>query len=396
MCFIYRGSDLNSMAGAVDSHLSRILRASFLTFFGGYMFKLFSRLGMVVLASIFYMQPAMAARNVTIDVNPDNSSVNYGTVGVNAVYQYTRHDGEQVNDTIPVQICMTGSDPNWTSIDISFGSPSGGLPGVTPPADQTFYQSATTPDCRNLSILIATGPLNLSDPNVTQQFNANFSLADIKPDPDNGSNMPKASFVDYRNIHIQVTVLPKESTSHVSCYMTDSEGNFLADCDGNPVTVSGTDDGRFVIVTNKKSIEVATNPGQFYYNLVWLNTTGSTQVVDAGFERTGVDPNGTNALHAMVFYGDLSSLTPAEFAQANADGIPEGADDAVNGVEVPDGSTLLVTYHLVWNGLGATVPYDCATNCPDANQLISVTGTVSGTGISPEDCTAGARGYRKK
>jgi hypothetical protein len=260
---------------------------------------------------------------------------------------------------------------------------------LRPPADQTFLATATTPDCRNLSITIATGNL------AAGNYNANFSLASDNPVPSGTADKPRVDFYDYKNIQIKVTV-EEPGGCNISCYMTDSEGNFLADCDGNPVTVSGSDDGRFTIVANKKSIEVATNPGQIYYNLVWLNTTGTTQVVDVGIERTGVDPHGTNALHAMVFNSYVTPLTPEEFAQANANGIPEGADDTVSGVEVPDGSTLLVTYHLQWNGLGATVPSGCATNCPDANQLISVTGTVSGTGISPEDCTAGARGYRKK
>jgi hypothetical protein len=369
------------------------LRDKQFNFFGGYMLKIIKRLGMVLLAGMFFIQPAMAARTVTIDMNPSNSNgaVNYSTNGSsneNVVYQYTITDGQSVTDTIPVQLCMLGSDPGWTSVDVSFGSPAGNLSVVTPPANQTFYQATATPDCTSgLKITIATGAL------TTGNYNANFNLQGVNPVPGTGANRPNVSFYDFKNIHIKVTVLPAEG-SNVSCYMTDSEGMFLADCDGNPVTVSGSDNGRFRIVASKKSIEVSTNPGQFYYNLVWLNTTGATQTVDVEFARTGVNPHGTNALHAMVFNSYEAPLTPAEFATANADGIPEGADDAVSGVEVPDGSTLLVTYHLVWNGLGAPVPGGCATNCPTANQQISVTGTVNGEGIA-EVCTAGARGYKK-
>lgn len=75
------------------------------------------------------------------------------------------------------------------------------------------------------------------------------------------------------------------SGSNVSCFLTNSDGAFLADCDGVLVTESGSDEGRFAIVVNKKQIGVATNPGQFYYNLIWHNTTGAQQTVDVEFER---------------------------------------------------------------------------------------------------------------
>jgi hypothetical protein len=293
---------------------------------------------------------------------------------------------------------MLGSDPGWTSVDVSFGSPAGNLSGVTPPANQTFYQATPTPDCTSgLSISIASGAL------TTGNYNANFNLQGVNPVPSGTANRPNVSFYDYKNIHIKVTVLPNDGVSHVSCYLTDSDGNFLTDCNGLSVSDSGSDKGRFAIVANKQKFEVATNPGQFYYNLVWLNTTGVPQTVDAVFDRTGVNPKGTNALHAMVFNSYTAPLTPAEFAFANANGIADGHDDIANnggnGVEVPDGSTLLVTYHLVWNGLGATVPGGCATNCPAANQLISVTGTVedhkNNDAVIDQPCTAKAYGYKK-
>jgi hypothetical protein len=336
-----------------------------------------------------------AAKTVNTDVNPSSSTggVNYNIDGVNAVYQYTIYDGQAVNDTIPVQVCMTGSETGWTSIGVTFGTQAGPLPGVTPPAIQTFLSSATIPDCRTVSITIATGALNLTDPNVTQNFNANFNLSDTSPQPSTGSNKPQVSWTDVKNYQIKVTVLP--ATSNVSCFLTDSEGNFLTKCDGTPVTESGSDEGRFAIVANKKNIEVATNPGQLYYNLVWFNSTGSAHTVNVNFSRTGLSPQGRQAIHAALFNGYMDPMTQTDFAAANEYGVPEGSDDKVLGINVPAGNSLLVTYHLEWTGVGLTVPLGCTNNCDDANQTASVTGTVSGTGITAESCTATAYGYKK-
>lgn len=359
--------------------------------------KAILRFGMAILASFLFMQPAMAGKNVNIDVNPSISTggVNYGVNGVVATYQYTIYDGQSVNDTIPVQICMTGYETGWNSLAITFGNQAGPLPGVTAPSDENFLGNAATPDCRNGQITIASGALNLTNPNLSQNFNANFSLSDDNPNPSGTANKPQAVFADIKNIHIQVTVLPQQG-SNVSCFLTDSEGNFLKDCAGTPVTESGSDDGRFAIVANKKQIEVATNPGQFYYNLIWHNTTGAAQTVNVVLARTGLSSKGRQALHAAVFNGYLNPLTQAEFDEANENGIPEGNDDAVNGISVPAGSSLLVTYHLEWTGLGAAVPANCAGTCATANQEAAVTGTVSGTGITTEACTAKAYGYKKQ
>ena len=177
--------------------------------------------------------------------------------------------------------------------------------------------------------------------------------------------------------------------------MTDSGGLSLTDCEGAWVTESGSEDGRFAIVAIKKGIEVATNPGGFYYNLIWRNTTGSNQTVDVDFDRTGVIPNGAQAIHSAVFSSALSELNPADFNGTNINGIPDGTDDQALGLFVPAGYSLLVTYHLKWAGKGDPVPGGIALTCEEANQLIEVTGTVSGTGITTESCTSGALGYKK-
>jgi hypothetical protein len=343
----------------------------------------------------------MAAKTVVIDANPGTSTPGLIAPDVNpgnntATYNYTIFDGQSVVDTIPVQICMVAPlDPGWTSDDITFGSPTPGLPGVTVPLDTTFLSSAALPDCRSLSIQISTGTLTLANPNVAQNFVTNFHLSDTNGTPGTGANQPHASFADTFKFQIKVEVLPANNLTNVSCFLTDSNGSFLNDCAGLPVTESGSDDGRFAIVANKKNIEVATNPGQFYFNFVWLNTTGADKTVTVDFQRLGVNPNGAQAIHSAVFNGYLSSVTQSDFDEANLNGIPDGTDDQASGILVPAGSSLLVTYHLTWAGLSAPVPANCATNCGTANQLIQVTGTVSGEGVTEESCTSQAYGYKK-
>jgi hypothetical protein len=340
---------------------------------------------------------ALAAKTVNIDVNPSASTggVSPDIDGVNAVYNYTLHDGQSVTDTIPVQVCMTGSPSGWTSIAVTFGNTTGNLNGVTLPGNQTFSSSTTVPpdDCRNLNVQVNSGQLSLSNPNVSQNFNANFNLQDTSPNPNTGPNKPQVAFADVKNFQIKVEVLP--AVSNVSCFLTDSEGSFLADCNGEFVTDSGSDHGRFAIVANKKNIQVSTNPGQFYYNFVWKNTTGSEKTVDVNFDRYGVEPQGAQAIHSAIFNGYLSTVNPPAFDEANSNGIPDGTDDKALGILVPADSSLLVTYHLEWADKGNQLPADCAGACEDANQYFEITGTVSGTGITTESCTSGAYGYKK-
>jgi hypothetical protein len=362
------------------------------------MIRIISTVFTVLLAGMLFVQPAIAAKTVNIDVNPGTSTpggIAPDVAGVNAVYSYTVYDGQAVNDTIPVQVCMTGSQSDWNSIQVSFGTASGNLNGVTVPPNQTFLSSTTTPpsDCRNLSIQIASGTLTLPNPNVADNFVANINLGEANPNPSTGSNKPNITWADIKNFKIQITVLP--AVSNVSCFLTDSSGLFLTNCSSTLITESGSDDGRFAIVANKKGVEVATNPGQFYFNFVWQNTTGASKTVSVDFARTGVIPQGAQAIHSAVFNGYLSTVNPTVFDEANSSGIPDGTDDQVSNVAVPAGSSLLVTYHLTWEALGTPLAPGCALNCEGANQIMSVTGNVSGAGINPESCTSGALGYKK-
>ena len=177
-----------------------------------------------------------------------------------------------------------------------------------------------------------------------------------------------------------------------TCFITDSSFNFLLDCANAEVT-SGTG-GRFTIQVNKKNIEVATQPGQFYYNLLWTNT-GGDRTVTVVFTRSGVHPHGTQAIHASVF-PSFPVLSFFNFDLVNND-IPSGADDVLDAVFVPAGDTLWVDYHLEWDGLGGPAPTDIGLTCATANQTFTVSGTVSNTAggaVLAGPCIAGASGYK--
>jgi hypothetical protein len=306
-----------------------------------------------------------------------------------------------------VQFCLTGAPetnpPVWTSFQVQTGQigNGGNLPGVTLPGNVTFTSAETIPSTslpvctgKTATIQINTGPLTLTNPQLAQIFAKNINISDVNPAPSTGTNKPAVNWSGSTEIHIRVLVKP--ATSNISCFITDSAGNFLTKCDGTLADQSGSDTGRFAIVANKKNIEVATNPGQFYYNLLYRNPGSAPITVDVGFTRSGVNTKGTQAIHAALFAPPFSGITQDGFDAVN-DGIPEGADDKVLGITIPAGWTLWVDYHLEWSGLGSPVPSICATECPNANQPFSVTGTVTviSAGGATESCTAGAWGYKK-
>ncbi len=310
----------------------------------------------------------------------------------NWVYQYTIHDGESVSDTLPIQVCITeqGTDP-WTSFSVQF-SHTGGLAGTFTAADLSFTSPVTVPSCQTRNIVFTTDALYLSNPAVSQDFQENFKLEDkdgVVPADSNKLGVRWSQTAN--NLKIHVTILPKDTT-RISCYLTDSDGNFLTDCTGQVVNASGEDDGRFAIVLNKKGIAVATNPGQFYYNVLYKNEDSTPLTVNVGFTRSGVVPKGAQAIHAALFAPPFSGVTAENFDLVN-DGIPEGSDDSIQNIQIPAGWTLWVTYHLEWEYLGTLV--SPAATCGTADQVFSVTGTIGGTGITTETCTASASGYRK-
>lgn len=343
--------------------------------------------------SITYEETGMQSTPGGISPSSNNGSY---------TYQYTISDGDSITDTIQVEFCLTNvtqdEERPWQSVTFSFSAPSGGLPGVSQPANIAFapdQEGGGLPAvaCKTANISINTGVLTLTDPNVAEEkaANLNVSAAGLPGNPQGTSLSPN----NPPNIHIKVSILPAQSST--SCYITDSSGVLLAKCDGTPVAESGSDEGRFAIVTNRKEIGVATNPGQFYYNVVWLNSTGAPQVVDVNFQRDGVNHKGAQAIHAAVFEPVFGGVTPDAFELVNGE-IPGGSDDTIAGIEVPAGWTLWVNYHLDWDGLGKPLPLNCTGDCEWANpsgQGFTVSATITGGSVS-EVCESGAWGYKKK
>ena len=187
-------------------------------------------------------------------------------------------------------------------------------------------------------------------------------------------------------------------SAEVTCFFTDSNFLTLTDCSGASVT--GKTGGRFQVVSNAKKIATATNPGQFYYNMLWSNTTGSDQSVTVNLTPSGLIPSNTNSLlhpiaqaaHAYFFDTATGFTDPlADWLFVNSSGQPCGPSGPCT-ITVPANDTLFVTWHLAWTGIGQNA-LSVNVGCANANAAISATGTVTG-GLTGS-CTADALGYRK-
>lgn len=308
-------------------------------------------------------------------------------------YKYSVTDGGKVNDVIPVKMCLKISTGEWTSFDVNFSDPNGSTFGVTVPGNTMFTPADLDIDqskCKTVRISIDTEPLVLADATKPEVRETNIN---IKPEGKNPNNINISN--NFPTVHILYEINP--AANDTTCFTTDGDGNLLAKCDGTAVTASASSDGRFAITTNKKNVEVSTNPGQFYYNILWTNMTGADQVVKVSFAGTGASTKGANAIHAYAFPPSFSGVTPETFQMVNEgiDSLPGGSDGSIEGITVPAGWTLWANYHMDWAGAGFTAPADIATTCGSANQILSVTGTVTDTAEVTHTCTSGAMGYKK-
>lgn len=321
------------------------------------------------------------------------------------VYTFTVHSGDAFSDTIHFHVCLdsvtTGSLTTWSD-QVAIKNITGDFSAdVTPSGSPWSFDESSPveavdgshdgsdPACQagSLAISIPTGNLttvgnNLYTTNITFQTQNNS----------NPSTPPKLvdTFDTVVQIQLQFNVLPAESSSRITCFMTDGEGNLLTDCNGDEVTQSGAQDGVFAIVTKKNGLAVSTNPGQLYYNLLWRNDTGSSQTVNVSMDLTGLVAHGAQAVHWLVFPTSGGAATFDDVIMGN----PAGATGDISNISVPAGDTLYVTYHLEWDGIGE--PADCGTCGDQANTQVSVEGSVSGSFTnSPDMCTSGALGYNK-
>jgi hypothetical protein len=320
-------------------------------------------------------------------------------------YTYTITSGASLNDSIPILVCLdasTGSANGDWSDEVTADSISGGFAAAvtvaTPP--WSFNQAsavATThtigdPGCQVATVNINVPAGALATPGG---YNTNVHFKLQNGTPSTGPSQLSESFSQEKMIKLFVNVIPGASTSRAYCFLTDSEGDFLQKCDGSPASLSGETDGTFSIVANKKNIEVATNPGQFYYNLLWNNDTGSDQVVTVTIAANGLTPNGKQALHWATFLtSTFSGVSPTTFEEA-IEGTPAGTTGPISSIPVPAGHTLYVTYHLEYTRVGLAVPSNCSSSCGSANQPVSVGASVIGN-FGTDLCSAGAAGYLKQ
>lgn len=319
-------------------------------------------------------------------------------------YSYQIPSGAALSDTLPFRVCLDDDTPGndglgnpvpWTdqvavdnisgafSADVSasgspwFFSSSDPVIAGNPPA-------AGDPACQSGTIIInvpsgvlVVDPLN---PTVPVGYTTNAIFKTQNRSPDTGPTSLQDSFGLEFKIQIFVEAEPVQNV--VSCYITDSDGNFLLKADGiTPASTSGETDGTFAIVKNAKGKAVATNPGQFYYNFLWKNTSAAPVTVGVSLADTNVNPNGSQAIHWLTFLtSTFDGVTNTNFGDVN-EGNPAGTTGPISNIAVPGLSTLYVTQHLEWAGLGKPAPTSPVT--------FTVQGTVSPTG---DTCTAGAIG----
>jgi hypothetical protein len=332
---------------------------------------------------------------VTITAGSSANGIIPGNPGgsPNACYDYNNVvAGGSLNDTIPLTLCVTslsddGTLPSWT-VDVNIGTdnPAGNLDLPDPsPSPVSFSKGDGVGTCKSTTIYVLTGPL--ADLGGGYDYVKNIKIGADNPSKDVSFNLDGA-------LHIKVRVAV-DPPAGPSCFATDSDFNYLFACDGTTAVTSGSD-GRFAIVANRKNIEVATNPGQFYYNEIWTNSTGADVTLNINFVRSGVLAKGAQAIHAGVFPAPFSGVDLAGFNAVN-DAIPGGKADSMSGVVVPAGWTLWVTYHLEWAGLGYLVPAGASNSCSTANQAWTVSGTLTTSGGQAiGTCIAGGKGYVKK
>jgi hypothetical protein len=350
----------------------------------------FSSILLVAAANRTLAAPTQTVVAISMTGQQSAGGITPDTAGGNYRYVYNIATGQSISDTIPVKLCTSTTDPenDFTySLTLAFSGPSGDSIGEAVPSNPIL----TADGCQTVNITVNSGTFNTIG---IYAANSQVSVAQNGFIYTGGSPSPHLPTTEPNNTlgEIQVRVnVTDPSQPPPSCFISDSDFNFLLSCSGEAQRYGNG--GRFSIVANKKGIETATNPGQFYYNVLWTNHTGSDQTITVNFARIGVIPQGAQAIHAAIF-PSFPVLSEFNFDVVNS-AIPSGADDALESVIVPNGSTLWVDYHLEWSSLGGPstgTPLTCdlaGTNCFKVLATISSGGTTLGT------CEAGACGYLK-
>jgi hypothetical protein len=222
----------------------------------------------------------------------------------------------------------------------------------------------------------------------------NLAAGDYHANVQVSATPPNSVATSHGIIHLLIHV--GDAGNPPTCFITDSDGLLLQDCGGQPVPTGG----EFLIVTNAKKI-TATNPGQFYYNLIWQNTTGGdVTFTSLGLNGTNVIPAGTNSVHALIYN---SNQFTANFDDVNTNGTPCGQTGTAckSPITVPAGQTFWLTWHVAYQWTGSPLWPDIPSigSCP----LPSVHGTITMSALLQNadqsvsiTCAGSANGYTSK
>ncbi|MGH8248430.1 MAG: hypothetical protein ACREUU_18580 [Gammaproteobacteria bacterium] len=297
---------------------------------------------------------------------------NEGGGSMNYFYVYAPADCSA--RTFPVQFQLNNTDPNYSGgATVSFNAAGGIASGVTLPASFSINES----DGTVIKNIVVTPPCAPGDylTNIQVMVHPNSSV-----------------IVEHSSIHFRIRL----GDPGQQCFLTDSSYNLLTDCSGAEVWANGT----FQIVTKANGKIVATNPGQFYYNLIWTNP-GASQPITINLTSSNLVPHGANAVHAMVFDSSGFVDDKETWDMVNQNGTPCGPSGPCT-VTVGTGQILWVTWHLQFSLIGSSST-GIANTCGGAGSVaISATGTLStggslasgGTPVA-DPCTASASGYLK-
>jgi hypothetical protein len=224
------------------------------------------------LAVAAFIGPASAtpavSTNIEFGIYPHMSTSGQVPTQMNSntpiVYTFTVNSGDAFSDTIPLNVCLdsvtTGDLTSWSdqvAKDNIAGDFSGdvtlsGSPWTFTDASlvSTGGHNASDTGCQSgsLAISIPAGMLTTVGNNV-YTTNIHFKTQNNS----NPSTPPKLvdTFGTAKHIQLQFNVVEAADSSRITCFMTDSEGNLLTDCNGDEVTASGAEDGVFAIVTKK-------------------------------------------------------------------------------------------------------------------------------------------------
>jgi len=314
---------------------------------------------------------AITAQSTAHGVNPSGSPKSKQWL-----YVICLPSGGTLSDTLPIS-CQgqnTSGDPG-DSTTVSFTDTGDDL-GIT--GTGSFMMSDTDDVTRNI-VLNKSG---LAD----GTYNANVQIS-VPP----GDNFA----VTHDSIRIQV-VVGRCKVPQMTCWFTDSDYNNLFNCDMQEVT--GDSGGTFQIVKNARGKVAATNPGQFYYNMLVPNTTGSDQTVTVDLSATGLSSHGAQAVHAASFDPDSGFPAETDWLYVNSSGAPCGPTGGCT-MTIPEGQVLFVTWHLAFGSTGSQAPSVWNNICGAINNpSVSATGGVIPMAPSTlsGSCTANAAGYLKQ